>query len=393
MRIVQLVRDVHPRAGGPPRVVIGSSIALAALGHEVSIAAIGTADDARTVHAAWPELRRGGVTLRLFVPSRPAFLGASAALARAMRADGGDYDLMHMHGVWDGCLIAAARAARGARRPYFISPHGMLDRWSMARSAAKKKALLVLGGGNRFLAGAAGMIFGTADEAEEADRIAPDVARITVPNGVDARMVAPRDASAADRLHAAIPATRNWSRTILFYSRLHPKKNVDGLIAAFARVADAFPGTGLLIAGIADDAAYEAQIRAAAAAPALAGRIVVTTALTGPDSRFVLDAVDVFALPSHQEGFSIAIIEAMARGIPVLISDRCHMPEVAETGAGEVVPPTPDGLVAGLTALLSRDGDALRAAGACGARLVADHFTWPSVATRLEAIYAAALRP
>ncbi len=393
MQILQLVRDMHPRAGGPPRVVIGSSIALAARGHGVTIAAIGTADDERAVHAAWAELAQAGVTLRLFEASRPAFLGASRSLTRAMRADVGGFDVLHMHGVWDGCLIAAARAARRGGRPYFISPHGMLDRWSMARSAAKKKALLALGGGNGFLAGAAGMIFGTADEAAEADRIAPNVARITVPNGVDARMVAPRDASAASRLQLEIPATRGWSRTILFYSRLHPKKNVDGLIAAFARVVDAFPGTGLLIAGITDDAAYETQIRAAAAEPAVADRIVVTTALTGPDSRYVLDAVDVFALPSHQEGFSIAIIEAMARGLPVLISDRCHMPEIAEMGAGEVVPATQDGLVAGLRALLSRDGDALRGAGERGARLVAENFTWPSVATRLETIYAAALKP
>lgn len=390
MRILQLVRDLHPRSGGPPRVVVGSSMALAELGHDVSIAAIGTSDDERAVHAAWPGLARAGVTLRMFEPSRPHFLGASNALAKAVEADVANHDLMHMHGVWDGCLIKAGRVARLAGRPYFISPHGMLDRWSMARSAAKKKALLALGGGNRFLAGAAALVFGTADEASEADQIAPDVARVIMPNGVDMSMIAVRDASAVGRLHLAFPATRGWSRTILFYSRLHPKKNVDGLVAAFASIADAFRGTGLLIAGIPDDIDYEAQIRATAEQPALHGRIIVTTALTGPDSRFVLDAVDLFALPSHQEGFSMAIIEAMARSIPVLISDRCHMPEVSEIGAGEVVPATHAGLVVGLRAMLSRDNDELRAAGERGARLVAGHYTWPSIATRLTAAYTAA---
>jgi glycosyltransferase involved in cell wall biosynthesis len=390
MRILQLVRDMHPRAGGPPRVVAGSSTALAERGHEVSIAAICSPEDEAAVHAAWPGLARAGVSLRLFPPSAPAFLGASRSLARATRADAGGYDLLHMHGVWDGCLVDGGRAARRAGRPYFISPHGMLDHWSIAQSTFKKQAWLALAGGNRFLSGASGLVFGTTDEASEAGRFGPEVPRVIVPNGVDVAMVTERDRSAVDRLRREVPEARNWSRTILFYSRLHPKKNIDGLIGAFASLAEAFPDAGLLVAGIASDPDYETHVRAMAAQPVLAGRVAITTALMGPESRFVLDAADLFALPSHQEGFSMAIIEAMARRVPVLISDRCHMPEVAAAGAGEVVATTD--LAQGLRKLLARGADELRSMGERGNRLVAEYYAWPVIAGRLETAYARAVR-
>ena len=387
MRILLIVRDMHPREGGPPRVVAGSAAALAALGHAVTIAATVTPGEEAEVHAAWPELAARGVTLRLFPASAPRMLGGSAAMTRAIRADMGDYDVCHMHGVWDRCLIAVGCAARAAGKPYLISPHGMLDRWSMARSRWKKRAMLALGGGQAFLDGAAGLIFGTADEAAEAVGLAAGAARLVVPNGVDIGLLSPRDPAASARLHAAVPQTASWSRILLFYSRFHPKKGLDLLIPAFAAIAGEHPGTGLLAAGIEQDPAYLGALRAQAAATGLGDRIVITSALSGGNSHYLLDTAQLFVLPSHQEGFSMAIIEAMARAVPVLITDRCHLPEVERGAAGRVVPPTVAGLTEGLRDLLARDDAALAAMGGAGRALVAEHYTWPQVARRLTLAY------
>jgi len=387
MRILQVVRDMHPREGGPPRVVAGASAALAELGHTVTIAASVRPGEEAAVRTAWPELAASGVALQLFRASQPLALGGSADLTAYMRNTMPQFDVAHLHGVWDGCQIATARAARRSGRPYFVSPHGMLDRWSMARSYWKKWAVLHLAGGRPFLDHAARFVFGTDEEADEAAALRFQAPTCIVANGVAPTLIAQPDPAAKARLHAALPQTAHWSRTVLFYSRLHPKKGVDLLIAAFAEVAAVFPDTGLLVAGIPQDSAYTAGLHAQIVATGLSERIILTTDFAGPDSRFLLDAADIFALPSHQEGFSMAIIEAMGRSLPVLITDRCHLPEVATLAAGRVVTPTVAGLAEGLRDLLSRTPAALSAAGAAGQTLVAARYTWPQVAQRLVEHY------
>ena len=387
MRILKVVRDMHPREGGPPRVVAGAAVALAALGHEVTIAATYRPGEEAAVRAAWPALAEAQVTLRLFPLGTPAVLGGSAALTRFMAETMASYDVAHLHGVWDGCLIATGRAARRRGKPYFISPHGMLDRWSMAQSRWKKRAVLHLAGGRTVLDGAAGVVFGTSDEAQEATSLRLESGSMIVPNGVDPDLLAEPAPGAAAALHARQPGTAAWTRTTLFYSRFHPKKGLDLLIAAFARVAGDFPGAGLLAAGIPQDEAYVAALRTQVSATGLDDRIIVATDMIGPDSRFLLDAVDIFALPSHQEGFSIAILEAMGRGLPVLITDRCHLPEIETGHAGRVVAADVDGFEAGLRDLLARDDQSLRAMGKAGRALVAEKYVWPQIARRLVALY------
>lgn len=390
MRILQVVRDMHPREGGPPRVVAGSAEALAQAGHRVTIAARVQPGEAAVVEAAWPQLAAAGVELRLFLASGPEALGGSKALASGLARDMLGFDVTHVHGVWDQVLVSAAKAARRVGRPYLVSPHGMLDQWSMARSRAKKLAALQLLGVRAMLDGADSIVFGTTDEAGEAEPLALRSKVAVIPNGVAPALLAPRDPAARARLHGELPQSREWKRIVLFYARLHPKKGLDLLIDAFAAVAAEFPGVALLAAGIPQDADYEQAVRRQAAATGLGERICVSTQFAGPDSRYLLDATDLFVLPSHQEGFSIAIVEALARALPALITDRCHLPEVEAVGAGRVVAAEAPALAAGLRAMLRLDDAALSAAGEAGRNMVAAHYTWPMVAERLLASYAKA---
>jgi poly(glycerol-phosphate) alpha-glucosyltransferase len=102
-----------------------------------------------------------------------------------------------------------------------------------------------------------------------------------------------------------------------------------------------------------------------------------------------LDAADLFALPAVGEGLSMALLEALAAGLPALITPGCNMPEVVEYGAGLEVPRTVDALEDALYTLLT--DAALRETMSHNARrLVRERFTWDVAATKLEAVYASA---
>jgi glycosyltransferase involved in cell wall biosynthesis len=388
MRILQVVRDMEPESGGPPRVVEGLSIGLSELGHKVEIATTGERPDASSrVFEAWPGVRRSGVQIRCFPTSGPTQLGASRALGEFARGHAGEFDVIHLHGVWDRSLVVVGRAATTASVPYLVSPHGMLDSWSLSKSRLKKQAAWRVLGVGRLLNSAGLIVFGTDAEASEAARLRLKSPARVAPNGFWPKGLSSLKPFAREKLHELCPETANWDRIILFYSRVHPKKGLDLLVDAFVSVAAEFPKTGLVIAGINQDEAYKAAIHERIAMSRLPGRIEFTTDLTGPQSRFLYHASDIFVLPSHQEGFSMAIVEALACAKPVLISDRCHMDEVADWGAGRVVPPSVADVAGGLRELLEMSDEELAETGRRGKRKVLDTLTWPQVAHRMEQIY------
>ncbi len=391
IRILQIISDMHPKQGGPPVVVNGTAIALKKLGHDVEIACRVMPGEEDEVRRAWPELTQAGIPLHLLPASGPNALIRSRAFDIFMRANVGRFDVLHAHGTWEGVLASAGRAFYAARKPYFISLHGTLDSWSLAQSRWKKRASLRLLGTKRYLNEATGLIFGSKDEADEAKPLGLYPLTQIIPNGVNLENLNMGLKGDKALILARFPATRDWARTILFFSRLHPKKGLDILIAAFARVADDFPGAGLFAAGIPQDKAFEQAVRTRIAELGLENRVVLTTDLVGTGGRIAFSVADIFTLPSHQEGFSMAIIEAMGMGLPVLITTKCHLDEVAQWGAGEVVTPTTDGISAGLRSLLACDPAALQDMGRNGASVVSKHFTWPQIALKLEALYKANL--
>jgi glycosyltransferase involved in cell wall biosynthesis len=105
------------------------------------------------------------------------------------------------------------------------------------------------------------------------------------------------------------------------------------------------------------------------------------------EKRAALRDAVCLCLPSHQEGFSIALLEALASELPVVISEHCHFPEVAEHGAGLVVPLERDALAAALNQVLA-DSDLRSHMGSAGRRLVESRYTWEKVAEKCDRVYA-----
>jgi glycosyltransferase involved in cell wall biosynthesis len=195
----------------------------------------------------------------------------------------------------------------------------------------------------------------------------------TVPNGVFPEELAA--VAGVDFFQSTLGFPGN--RAIIFLGRLHHKKGLDYLAAAFSILARRIPDAQLVVAGPDEGAqmGFMDQIDRAG----LRRRVHVVGPLYGVQKHAALRSAACFCLPSRQEGFSIAILEAMACRLPVVISDACHFPEVAEFGAGQIVPLESERIAAALADVL-QNRDSARRMGEAGLQLVESRFTWNRVA-------------
>ena len=135
------------------------------------------------------------------------------------------------------------------------------------------------------------------------------------------------------------------SNVVLFLSRLHYKKGLDHLAAAFAILHQSHPEAHLVVAG--PDGGAQDDFVNQVSRLRLSERVHVIGPLYGKDKYAAMRSAACFCLPSRQEGFSVAILEqVMACRLPVVISEACHFPEVAENGAGRIVALDPPAIAA-----------------------------------------------
>jgi len=147
-------------------------------------------------------------------------------------------------------------------------------------------------------------------------------------------------------------------RLFLFLSRIHRKKGCDLLLEAMGRLAAEHPELDLVIAGP-DEEGLQPQLEAQAARLGIARRVHFTGMLEGALKWGALHAADAFVLPSHQENFGVAVVEALACEVPVLISDKVNIwPEIAKDEAGIVNPDSAEGTYRSMAALLAMSPEA-----------------------------------
>lgn len=374
MKIVHVIGSIDPAHGGPPGVVMRIAAAQAARGHDVHIVSYADAEAAPRIGRALLDVP-GLLKVERHLLPEPG--RSERVLARAARRPLAGIiagaDAVHLHGVWEPILRQAAITARSAGIPYCVRLAGMLDPWSLRQKYWKKRIALALG--YRRMLDAAAFIHVLNDD--EARLLAPLNLRAptrTIPNGIFLDEIGPLPPKGSfSNQHSALAGRRY----VLFLSRLHTKKGLDYLVDAFARLAPAWPDVDLVIAGPDDGA--EAALRSAIANHGLGRRVHLVGGLYGRDKIEALCDAACFCLPSRQEGFSVAITEALACGAPVVISRECHFPEVATVRAGTVVDLDADAVAAALSAILA-DTAMAEAMGAAGRALVEQRFTWPAIA-------------
>ena len=396
MRILFTVHGYKPawRYGGPMISVPALAEALTRRGHEVVVFATNSnLDQTLDVEPNRPHLV-DGVQVWYFEKEEPlqrlfprvAYLAKSMgvlyspkmreALARVVPTT----DLVHTHLPFIYPTYAGARAAFEHRKPLFYHQRGVFDPERIKFRAVKKTLYLKLIE-VPILRKATTLIALTAAEVESYRGLGVSTPCRVIPNGIDVHDRAP--SAASDSL--ARLGIRDDHTVLLFMSRVHPIKGADKLLAAFLAIAQAHTEALLVLAGP-DEFGLEAQFREQVARAGVQSRVLFPGMVQGELKQHLLARADLFCLPSDAEGFSMAILEALAASTAVLISPGCHFDEVAEAGAGQVVTPTRDALADALRSLLADRGQ-LRAMGEKGRALVRARYSWETIADEFVATY------
>lgn len=381
MRICQFISSVRPEVGGPARAVVDLSRALASRGHDVVLA---TCDP----QGAPEEWRRGEPGLPHHIPlPRPArrpFAFSRSQIRQDVAPALEGCDVVHTHGVWEPLNLQVASLARRAEVPYFISVRGMLDDWCMAQRAIKKKVFLALGG-RRWLEGARAVHLTARSELEQAQKHFPRGRGVVIPNLLDLEPFRALDAGALAR--STYPELREGRSSVLFLSRLHPKKRLESLLESVTILKDRGLGLTLFIAGVGDEA-YVQRVKSRARSLGLDGsEAVFTGQVTGPLKLSLYEACDLFALPTSQENFGFVFPESLACGTPVLTTKGVDIWGELESGGGAVIADEAPEPFADAMEHLLRDPERIRAMGDAGREWVFDWLDPDRLLDQFEAMY------
>jgi len=318
-------------------------------------------------------VRHRGVTYRYFdtIPSGEWKL--SPSLARWLRRHVGEYDVVHVHGLFSFSTIPACRTALANAVPYVIRPLGMLSAASLQFRSWKKKPYYALVE-RKHLANAAA-IHVTSEQEESAVRSLGFGDRVRlVPLGVDAPALRRPARSGGDSVR------------FVFLGRLHPIKQVPLLLEAFEIASRGIGRIELTIVGGGDDA-YRRSLEDVVMQRGLSAHVHFTGDVPHARVQELLSDADVLVLPSRTENFGLAAAEGLAAGLPVIVTDAVGLAaDVARAYAGRVVSSDANALAQAISELAT--DSTLRTRMSANARRLADErFSWSRSADELIALY------
>lgn len=294
-------------------------------------------------------------------------------------------DVVHTHLPFVYPTWAAARVAKRLSVPLVYSQRGVLDPERLKFRSAKKFAYL-WAVELPILRRASMLLALTSAETGSYRKLGLSNPCKVIPNGVD---IGPFESPHDSRFIAKL-GIQPSDTVVLFLSRLHPIKGADRVLEAFVRVHSKFPSARLVLAGP-DEFDIERAFRARTEALGLKNRVTFPGLVTGSDKVALLNRADLFVLPSHAEGFSMAVLEAMAASTAVLISPGCNFPDVVAAGAGIICENDVDTLCANFATLLG-DRERLNRLGRAGRRLVAERYSWGRIAAEMIDTYEHVIR-
>lgn len=359
MKMIHVVPRIDQEAAGPSYSVPRLCQALASRGHEVELSCLAARGDVAGVrldlHPEWPVLRRFEI---------------STSLARALRRKAAEVDIVHNHSLWSMVNVASGWVVPGRRAKLVTSPRGTLSPWALRRNKRLKRLLRPLQW--RALE-RADLLHATSEmELREIRSLGLTAPVAVVPNGVD---IPPAD-------RATEPAA---VRTLLFLSRIHPKKGIDRLLQSWKMLQDAYPEWHMRIVGRGEPdhvAAVEAL-----AATLQVDRVEFPGPAYGADRSREYRSADLFVLPSHSENFGMVVAEALAHACPVIATEGTPWEDVARRDCGWWVHHDVETLAAALDGAMRMPRAELERMGQRGREWMERDFSWRSVAEKMEAAY------
>jgi glycosyltransferase involved in cell wall biosynthesis len=317
---------------------------------------------------------------RIFLPMKEFIF--STALTHWLGQHLKDYDLVHTHYLFSYAPTCAAFIARSQKIPYLVTPHGMLTPWALNHKRLKKQVYSPIERHN--LNQAVAIHCTTATESQDVRNFKIQTPTFVVPFGVD---LPARQPQAKQRLRNRFNIPPE-TPVVLFLSRLHPKKRPDLLLRSLSQLATLNRDFHLILAG-SGDSDYLSYLTNLVSFLGLAKRTSMPGFVMGEDKELLIQGSDIFVLPSFSENFGLAIAEAMAAGLPAIVTPGVQIaPDIAEANAGLVVEGEVDALVGALQELLASPNRCVEL-GENGKRLVSRRYSWNAIAQQLASVYTA----
>lgn len=386
MKILHVIANLAPRYGGPSKACVEMAAATAKLGHEVSIYTTNQDGPGELDVTVTEPVYKDGVEIHYFPSQTPRFWGTSFPLASELNQRIPKVDIVHVHSLYLFHNLVTGYYCRKYNIPYLIRPHGTLDPYLFRRHRGRKKIMESLFE-NKNIRGAAAIHFTTEEEKTLASPYVFGRPSVVVPLGLDLNDYTNLP---EPRLFGARYPELKKKKIVLFFGRLNFKKGLDILAKAFALVAKGRDGVHLVIAGP-DNDGYQSHVKGWLKDEGVLDKVTFTGLLQGDDKLAVLQAADVFVLPSYTENFGISVIEAMACALPVVISDKVNIwREVKNSKAGRVSPCDSNSFAEMILEVLA-DPQKAETMGHCGRQLVEERFQWDSVALKMQDVYSSIL--
>ncbi|NVN98853.1 MAG: glycosyltransferase [Geobacteraceae bacterium] len=366
MNVFLTIAGIEPEAGGPSRSVPCLAHHLALMGAEVRLKSIGN-------DAVCKDNLSYGLDLYMFDRS---FMGRMNAIDRMVRdltaevCEQAGRSVVHDQGIWLMNNHAAVAAARKSGTPLIISPRGMLEPWSMNNNALKKKVAWQLY--QRCDLESSSLIHVTSQqEADNVQKLCRKPVAI-IPNGVDVPVWRERDSSSSGR------------KTILFLSRIHPKKGLLNLVSAWQKIKKT--GWKIVIAGP-DESNHRQEVEEAIREAELQEYFEFTGPVDDVAKWDLYFQSDLFVLPTYSENFGIVVAEALACGVPVITTTGTPWKSLHTHKCGWWVDVGVQSLADALASALACPDSERRDMGVRGREMVESSYGWSKIAGEMLSAY------
>lgn len=290
-----------------------------------------------------------------------------------------EYDLLHIHAIFSYPSTAAMAIARHKNVPYIVRPLGQLCQWSLQQSAAKKQLYLTLIERVN-LNQAKALHLTSQQEKQEVSQLSLKTSNFILPHGLSVPIKIP-DARHQLRQLLNIPVDEP---VILFMSRLHPKKGLDYLIPALGKLVE--QRFTFVLAG-SGSPGYETEINTLLVTSGIQNRTYCSGFVNGDLKDLLLQGADLFALTSYSENFGVAVLEALAVGLPVVVTPEVALASVVKQHQLGYVPELNVNAIASAIKDCLNHPQQSKEIGERARKLIRENYTWDSIATQMLEVY------
>ena len=372
LRALHVVAGLDAAHGGPSYSVPRLCEALAAAGTDAILLSVAGADLGQRDTSPKGHVDRRFRWDYAHTPIRRS-LRSSSGLLQALRDTAAAADVIHNHGLWLMPNVHAGRVAGSAGKPLVVSPRGMLAPAALAFSRLKKRAFwrLLQGPAMRQVA----CIHATSEQEYQEIRAFGLTAPVTIiANGID-----------VPEPSADPPRQQEHDRVVLSLGRIHPKKGLDRLVQAWAKLEVKHRGWRLRIIGP-SESGHDGELRALAAALGLA-RVAIEGPVYGDAKCAAYRAAALFVLPTLNENFGLTVAEALAAGTPAISSKGAPWHGLETEGCGWWIDHGVEPLAAAMATAMAMPSEALEAMGDKGRDWMMRDFSWARVARDMIDVY------